>query len=524
MTSTTAETVSPAESAAFDAGYMDAVEGRDRSRIETFPDAMGAYQEGYDAGLVDKAKVVQPPGKRTRRRGIQLGAADLGAGVDAPGYVVGRVYHIPVGALHPDPDQPRRQFEPEALQALARDLLASGQLDPIEFRLGEGGGAVGEEADRLILVHGERRWRAAQLAGLETLEGLLERRPAGERDRRLKQITSNVHRADFTAWDWYCALSAMHEEMGMSSAEIAQELATRAVPGKGREAVSNFLRLKALPDWALALFEQGWLTPSHGKYLLTLKDHPRVWAALRAPIEAALAVPSEAGGADLSIATMVEMFVPAYEAAYISLDTGREVDGEWLEPLFYWENEAAIPCRECPQRVAVPVGGGRSRSFCMEADGACLKRLNAGIEAQAETPDRDDSPVPVEAQDIPAPLDTDQVKWMSERRAAERNRDAWLRRAVAQCEQGLRGAAVDQLLTLLVWSTEQADWHRQVSDPAEMAKALQQARAQQEGWGERITLAHLAVKVLALFSTTTRAAIALELNLDLDAATDEGDA
>lgn len=164
---------------------------------------------------------------------------------------------LPVELIAPNPNQPRKHFDPEALQALAASLGASGVLQPVLVRPIAGG--------TYELVAGERRWRAAQLAGLETL-------PALVRDRDDPQsleaaLVENMAREDLNPIEEARAVAALVEELGLTREQVGARI------GRSRVAVSNLLRLLDLPDEAVALVEDGALTEGHGRALLLAGDH-----------------------------------------------------------------------------------------------------------------------------------------------------------------------------------------------------------------------------------------------------------
>ena len=164
---------------------------------------------------------------------------------------------LPVELIAPNPNQPRKHFDPEALQALAASLGASGVLQPVLVRPIAGG--------TYELVAGERRWRAAQLAGLETL-------PALVRDRDDPQsleaaLVENMAREDLNPIEEARAVAALVEELGLTREQVGSRI------GRSRVAVSNLLRLLDLPDEAVALVEDGALTEGPGRALLLAADH-----------------------------------------------------------------------------------------------------------------------------------------------------------------------------------------------------------------------------------------------------------
>src|SRR2546421_9318948 len=166
---------------------------------------------------------------------------------------------LPVELISPSPKQPRRGFDEDGLQGLAGSLEEQGVLQPVLVRPLPGG--------TYELVAGERRWRAAQLAGLETLPAII-----GERDdaRTLERaLIENMAREDLNPVEEARACAALVEELGLTREEVGLRV------GRSRVAVSNLIRLLELPDEALALIERGELSEGHGRALLTAEDHDR---------------------------------------------------------------------------------------------------------------------------------------------------------------------------------------------------------------------------------------------------------
>lgn len=138
---------------------------------------------------------------------------------------------IPVGAMKPNPQQPRADFDEAALAELAQSLRQDGQLQPVEAE-DNGDGTY-------TLIFGERRWRAAQLAQLETIDALVSP-PLTAAERRRRALIENVHRADMKPVELAQAYQDM-ADAGMSRQEIA------AVVGKAMETVTTYMRLLELP-------------------------------------------------------------------------------------------------------------------------------------------------------------------------------------------------------------------------------------------------------------------------------------
>jgi ParB family chromosome partitioning protein len=173
-----------------------------------------------------------------------------------------------VDLVAPNPDQPRKRFDDEALQALADSVKERGVLQPVLVRPRPGG--------TYELVAGERRWRAARLAGLETLPALVQERDDA---RSLEDaLIENMAREDLNPIEAARAVAGLVEELGLTREEVGRRV------GRSRVAVSNLLRLLDLPDEALALVEDGSLTEGHGRALLLADDHAARRSLARAAV------------------------------------------------------------------------------------------------------------------------------------------------------------------------------------------------------------------------------------------------
>lgn len=164
---------------------------------------------------------------------------------------------LPIDAIVANPKQPRRHFDEEALAALAESLRKSGVLQPVLVR--PNGSTTFE------LIAGERRWRAARLAGLKTLPAVV-RSDTDAQSLELALI-ENMAREDLNPVEEARACSLLVEELGLTREEVGRRV------GRSRVAVSNLLRLLELPDEVLDLLVNGVLTEGHGRALLGADDH-----------------------------------------------------------------------------------------------------------------------------------------------------------------------------------------------------------------------------------------------------------
>lgn len=163
---------------------------------------------------------------------------------------------VPLYKVEPNPDQPRRNFEPAALQDLADSIALHGVLQPLTVRQ--------QDSGYFQIIAGERRWRAARLAGISEIPVVVIEAD----DRKVMELAliENLQREDLNPVEEAQGYQVLMEEYGLT-----QEAAAKQV-GKSRPAVANALRLLALEPTVLAMVQEGKLSPGHAKAVLSLKD------------------------------------------------------------------------------------------------------------------------------------------------------------------------------------------------------------------------------------------------------------
>jgi ParB family chromosome partitioning protein len=193
------------------------------------------------------------------RRGLGRGlAALLGEGQAAAGLSAAGLLELPLDLVEPNPDQPRTAIDPEALQALASSIRASGLLQPVVV-------SPAGPSGRHQLVAGERRWRAARLAGLERVPAVV--READDRERLELALVENLVREDLNPIDVAQACACLIEDFGQTQAALAERL------GRSRPAISNLVRLLELPEGVQEMIAAGALSEGHGRAVL-MADGP----------------------------------------------------------------------------------------------------------------------------------------------------------------------------------------------------------------------------------------------------------
>jgi ParB family chromosome partitioning protein len=176
---------------------------------------------------------------------------------------------LPVELIGPNPRQPRTALENESLVGLADSIRVRGILQPVLVRPLLGG--------RYELIAGERRWRAARLAQLDTIPAVIRH---GDDTASLElAVIENMAREDLNPVEEANACAALVEELGLSREDVGLRV------GRSRVAVSNLIRLLELPDEALELLEKGLLTEGHGRALLMAEDHAERRRLARAAVD-----------------------------------------------------------------------------------------------------------------------------------------------------------------------------------------------------------------------------------------------
>ena len=172
---------------------------------------------------------------------------------------------MPITALHPNPNQPRRHFDDAALRELADSIKSQGIIQPLLVR------PLGGE-NTYQIVAGERRWRAAQLAGLKEVPVYV--RQLSDKEVMAAALIENLQREDLNPIEEAAALQALRDALELTQEELASRL------GKSRPAIANALRLLQLSATARADIQAGLLSAGHARCLLGI-DAPIASEALR---------------------------------------------------------------------------------------------------------------------------------------------------------------------------------------------------------------------------------------------------
>jgi len=178
----------------------------------------------------------------------------------------GGIRELPVADIIPNPHQPRTVFNPEALAELAASIAEHGIIQPLIVTESL------DEPQRFWLIAGERRWRAAQQAGLESVPVIV--REASTQQLLEWALVENVQRADLNPLEEATAYDSLMGEFGLTQAQVAERV------GKSRSAVANTVRLLGLPLAVQAALSDGRISAGHARALLSLPGQPAMTAAL----------------------------------------------------------------------------------------------------------------------------------------------------------------------------------------------------------------------------------------------------
>ena len=184
-----------------------------------------------------------------------------------------RVLYLPVSGIRTNPNQPRHRFDEAALRELAESIRQYGILQPLTVRRMSGG---------YELIAGERRLRAAKIAGLREVPCLLAR--AEEENSSVLALIENIQRRDLHYFEEAAAIAKLIAQYGLSQEQAADKL------GKSQSAVANKLRLLRLSGECVALLREHDLSERHARALLRLTDEEMRLAALKTIIERSMTV------------------------------------------------------------------------------------------------------------------------------------------------------------------------------------------------------------------------------------------
>jgi ParB family chromosome partitioning protein len=167
---------------------------------------------------------------------------------------------IPVDDISPNPKQPRRHFDEEALEELADSVRVLGVIQPV---------TVAREADgRYTIISGERRWRAARMAGLETVPVYV--REVDDQTLHEMALVENIQRQDLNAMEVAFSLQRLMDECALTQDRLSERV------GKKRSTIANYLRLLRLPDEVQLAVKEGFISMGHAKAIASAPEAAQV--------------------------------------------------------------------------------------------------------------------------------------------------------------------------------------------------------------------------------------------------------
>lgn len=202
------------------------------------------------------------------KRGLGRGLGALLGNAPVPVSPAETLQEVPVDRITPNPYQPRKHFDAEALEELKTSIAEFGVLVPIIVR---------PRGDGYELIAGERRWRACAALGRPAIPAIL--RSSDDRQTLEVAIIENLQRENLNPLEEAAGFQNLIDEFGFTQEQLASRL------GKSRPAVANTLRLLALPDQIKSMLADGRLSGRHGRALLGVPEADRLHLAQRAAIE-----------------------------------------------------------------------------------------------------------------------------------------------------------------------------------------------------------------------------------------------
>jgi ParB family chromosome partitioning protein len=234
---------------------------------------------GLGRGLASLIPTSPTDGSSDTSLGPRMGdaAADVVLGGTAPvnGSVVGAVYReIDPALIEPNPRQPRQSFDEEALAELVHSIREFGLMQPIVVRALDGS----QNGTRYQIVMGERRWRAAQQAGMTAIPAIV--RETGDDSMLRDALLENIHRVQLNPLEEAAAYQQLLDEFGVTHDELAARI------GRSRPLITNMIRLLRLPIAVQRRVAAGVLSAGHARALLALEGGPEAQEELAARIVA----------------------------------------------------------------------------------------------------------------------------------------------------------------------------------------------------------------------------------------------
>lgn len=230
---------------------------------------------------------------------------------------------VPISHIRPNAFQPRSSFDEESMSSLAASIKAVGLLQPVLVR------ELKDEGESYELIAGERRWRAARRAGLQTIPVLVQR--ADDVASLEQALVENLHRVDLNALEEAAAYQQLIDEFGLTHEQVASRM------GKGRATVTNTLRLLQLPAGAQRALAERTISAGHARALLGTPDRALQEKLVERIVDEGLTVRAvedlvRSGGVDLRVVPPAPEEEAAEEKAEKKGDTSSTTEGGSRRP------------------------------------------------------------------------------------------------------------------------------------------------------------------------------------------------
>ncbi len=186
---------------------------------------------------------------------------------------MGQIAQIALEKITPNPSQPRREFEQEALESLAGSIRSLGVIQPITVK------KIAE--DRYIIISGERRWRASKIAGFEAIPAYI--REANDQELHAMALVENIQRSELNPIEIALSIQRLVDEHGLTQEALSERI------GLKRPTISNYLRLLGLPDAIQAALKGGVITMGHAKAIAGVEGSKQI-ALMKRCVDKALSV------------------------------------------------------------------------------------------------------------------------------------------------------------------------------------------------------------------------------------------
>ena len=209
-----------------------------------------------------------------KQKGLGRGLdAIFGGNIEAKSKPMSEMTEVAISDIIPNPTQPRTEFDEEALVELSDSIKQLGLIQPI---------TVKRDGDKYIIISGERRWRAAEMAGLKALPAYI--REVDDTTLHAMALVENIQREDLNAIEISLGMQRLVEECGLTQEALAERL------GKKRSTVANYLRLLNLPEEIQFAIKSGVISMGHAKALVAVESRAKQLSLLKRCIKSNLSV------------------------------------------------------------------------------------------------------------------------------------------------------------------------------------------------------------------------------------------